>query len=234
MELWSQRAKRAFILRFSYYIDLKRYNTIRMARDIHQPVFIIHGMQDKNVSSIESRRLYRALNEPKRLLVIPGARHNFNELVHQRTVVSAVKQWLGEYLAKRTSRVVNVYIRHQGRYLIVKRSNDVGYYRGRWAVVSGHAVSGVSVIDQAYHEAAEEAGLRRSQLKLVRIGKTVRREDPGIGKTWLITPVLMESSTARVKLDWEHTACRWIKLKDFPVTRSYPGIAQQFKILKLE
>ncbi|MBI4093089.1 MAG: alpha/beta fold hydrolase [Candidatus Kerfeldbacteria bacterium] len=234
MELWySQRVKRTFALRFSYYADLKRYDTVRMARDIHQPVFIIHGSRDNNVSSIESRHLYHALNEPKRLLVIPGARHNFNERDHQRTVVSAVKQWLREYLAKKVSRSVAVFVMNKELLLIMKRSQLVGYYRGRWGVIGGHLHKGATPLEQAYAELREETGLRRSDLKLIRVGKTVRIVDSEKGKVWLSTSFLFESKMQRVKLDWEHTAFKWVPVKSFPFKRSYPGIEKQFKALGL-
>lgn len=220
-------------LRYAFYRDLQSIDTIRLAKNIHQPVLIIHETQDGFVPLVESRHLFRTLHEPKQLAVVRGADHDFSTAAERRRLFGTILPWLEEYLAQRTSRVVNVFIRNHGEYLIVKRSNQVGYYRGRWAIVSGHLVRGVSVLAQAYYEAREEAGLRRSDLKLIRVGPIVKKVDADIGKTWLITSVLMESSTRRVRLDWEHTAHKWVALQRFPFKQSYPGIERQFKALGL-
>ncbi len=230
---YDQRLKKNLTAKFSFYQDYLHHDTLRSARRIHQPTLIVHGTNDAAVPVVESRRLYAALNEPKRLVVVHGAQHSFRTPIMRRQLFAVVQPWLRDYLLKRASRVVNVFIRNHGEYLIVKRSNQVGYYRGRWAIVSGHLVRGTSVLAQAYHEAREEAGLRRSDLKLIRVGPTVKRIDADIGKTWLITSVLMESSTRRVCLDWEHTAHKWVAIQRFPFKQSYPGIEKQFVALGL-
>lgn len=220
-------------LRYYFYRDLSSIDSIRLAENIQQPVLIVHGTKDEFVPLIESRRLFRALHDPKQLTVLRGADHDFFARTQRRKLFSAVLPWLREYLSKKVSRSVAVFIMRRGKLLIMKRSQLVGYYRGAWGVIGGHVHKGVHPIDQAYLEVREETGLRRSDLKLVRVGKAVRIHDSATDKTWLSTPLLFEAKTRRVKLDWEHTAYKWISMKRFPFRHSYPGIEKQFKALGL-
>jgi len=69
------------------------------------------------------------------------------------------------------------------------------------------------LIALAYQEILEETGLRRRQLRLVRRGTAYKlRIGPGIES--MVQPFLFESATRRIKLNWEHTESKWIKLAD--------------------
>ena len=46
------------------------------ARNIHVPVLLIHGAADVHTTLDHSRRVFEALRGAKRLIVVPGARHN--------------------------------------------------------------------------------------------------------------------------------------------------------------
>ncbi len=43
---------------------------------IHVPVLLIHGESDRETRPAHSKRIFAALNEPRRLLLVPGAGHN--------------------------------------------------------------------------------------------------------------------------------------------------------------
>lgn len=222
-----------FDLRPSFFSDVKRHDTLQIAKSVHQPVLLIAGSRDQSVPPLEVRRLYRMLHEPKSLKIISGADHLFNRLQDQRTIFHSIKQWLQHYVSNRTSRSVVAVLRHNNRYLIVKRSAQVGYYQGKWGIIGGHLPDRVDPEKHIYHEILEETGIPRSKLKLVKAAGFIRFEHPAIGKTWVSKPFLFESSTAKVKLNWEHTGYRWIKLEKFPFKQSYPGIVKQFKALGL-
>lgn len=49
---------------------------LNVMKDIHVPVFIIHGTADTLIKSSYSEDLYAGANEPKQLWLIPGAQHN--------------------------------------------------------------------------------------------------------------------------------------------------------------
>lgn len=46
------------------------------ARTITVPVLLIHGADDSDTLPDHSRRVFAALGEPKRLILVPGAKHN--------------------------------------------------------------------------------------------------------------------------------------------------------------
>ena len=49
---------------------------VRSARAISVPVFLLHGSRDRETPSEHSRRIFDALNGPRRLLMVDGAGHN--------------------------------------------------------------------------------------------------------------------------------------------------------------
>ena len=52
-----------------------RYDSIRRIRDVHVPIFILHGEADDIVPVDMGRRLFQAANEPKEIQTLPGAGH---------------------------------------------------------------------------------------------------------------------------------------------------------------
>ena len=62
------------------------------------PLLIIHGSADKDVPVENARRLYEKANEPKRLEVIPGGSHGFDDHIHLQQAASLAFGWLGRYL----------------------------------------------------------------------------------------------------------------------------------------
>jgi alpha-beta hydrolase superfamily lysophospholipase len=71
-------------------------NPAAMARDIHVPVMLIHGQDDHETPPEHSRRVFAALNEPKRLLLVPGAGHND---VLRSEVWTAIDEWVDGLVA---------------------------------------------------------------------------------------------------------------------------------------
>lgn len=71
-----------------------RFPSLDTIRDVRSPLLVIAGDQDEIVPLEHSRRLYDAANEPKELLVIPGASHNDSVFVGGEEVIQAVVQFL--------------------------------------------------------------------------------------------------------------------------------------------
>jgi 8-oxo-dGTP pyrophosphatase MutT (NUDIX family) len=84
----------------------------------------------------------------------------------------------------------------------------------------------------AYQEILEETGLRRGQLRLVGRG-TPYRLRVGVGVESLVQPFLFESATRRIKLNWEHTESKWIKVADLRRFRLIPRFDLSLKALDL-
>ena len=70
----------------------QKFDSIKKIRDVHLPVLIVHGADDRMVPSRFSQALYDAAHEPKKLLLVEGATHNNS----MRTGGSAYREALQE------------------------------------------------------------------------------------------------------------------------------------------
>ncbi|MEQ8836858.1 MAG: alpha/beta hydrolase, partial [Lacipirellulaceae bacterium] len=56
---------------------LSRFDSINKIADYQEPLLIAHGTQDKLIPFAHGKRLFDAANEPKQLVPITGADHNW-------------------------------------------------------------------------------------------------------------------------------------------------------------
>ena len=104
--------------------------------------------------------------------------------------------------------VVTAFLRNGGELLLLRRSDEVGTYRGRWGGVSGF----VEVEDaekQARIEIEEETGIGDADRSLVRRGGPVRITDDDLDRTWVVHPFLFDVETRAVTLSAEHDEVEW-------------------------
>jgi len=117
-------------------------------------------------------------------------------------------------------RVVTCFLESDNEILILRRSGEVGSYRGRWAGVSGYIES--SADEQALTEIEEETGLGRGEVKLLKKGEPLDVEDEGLGIRWVVHPYLFRiKDRDKIRIDWEHKEARWIKPEDID---NYPTV----------
>ncbi len=62
-----------------------------------RPLLLIHGLDDVRLSPDCSRYLYSIAGEPKRLVLLEGARHSLRQSADE--VRALVRDWLIEHLA---------------------------------------------------------------------------------------------------------------------------------------
>jgi len=125
----------------------------------------------------------------------------------------------------RTTHVVTGFLfsedQKEPRILIVKRSERVGSYSGKWAGISGFVEEGVLPDEQMYTEIREETALQRNQVRMLRRGAVVEHIDAELGKHFYIHPFLLEVFDPElIKTDWEAESIRWIdptELSDYEV-----------------
>jgi len=102
--------------------------------------------------------------------------------------------------------VVTAILRNRGQILIVRRSEKVGTFQGRWSAISGHIEGREDPKHRALVEVREETGLRGIVFRsaadpvLARDGATM----------YLVHPFLFDAPSRRVHLDWENVEHRWI------------------------
>jgi 8-oxo-dGTP diphosphatase len=110
--------------------------------------------------------------------------------------------------------------------LLLRRSQQVGTYRGRWAGVSGY-IEETDPLTQAYTEVEEETGLAREDVQLLRTGEPLEVVDAEADRRWIVHPFLFEvGESDRIRADWEHVETRWIRPKDIFQYEAVPQLAE--------
>ena len=121
--------------------------------------------------------------------------------------------------------VVTCFLESDNEILLLRRSERVGTYQGRWAGVSGYVEKNPD--EQALVEIAEEAGLGGEDIKLVRKGKPLEIEDEELGIRWVVHPFLFHiNDRNKVKIDWEHKETRWISPGDIDDYQTVPMLKE--------
>ena len=60
---------------FLHFLGKNRFESARKLKSVKAPILIAHGDPDHTIPTSESKLLYAAANEPKKLLIVPGAGH---------------------------------------------------------------------------------------------------------------------------------------------------------------
>lgn len=126
--------------------------------------------------------------------------------------------------------VVTAFIRHQGQVLLLRRSDRVGSYPGRWAAVSGY-LERDSPREQALIEIREEIGILPESLRLIREGRPLRVPAPERGTLWVVHPLLFElmGSPCEIRLDWESAEARWLDPAEISSLETVPKLGDAWR-----
>jgi translation initiation factor 2B subunit (eIF-2B alpha/beta/delta family) len=103
--------------------------------------------------------------------------------------------------------VVTCFLRNRGEVLLLRRSEEVGSYPGKWGGVAGHAEGDPDAL--AREEIEEETGLR-SACTFVRAGDPFDVDDESLDKRWVVHPYLFDCTSRDVTTDWETTETAWV------------------------
>jgi 8-oxo-dGTP diphosphatase len=122
-------------------------------------------------------------------------------------------------------KVVTCFLESEGEILILRRSGEVGSYRGSWAGVSGYIES--TADEQALTEIEEETSLKRDDVELLKKGEPLAVEDEGLETRWLVHPYLFRiKDRERIRIDWEHKEARWIRPEDIGNYQTVPKLKE--------
>jgi len=111
--------------------------------------------------------------------------------------------------------VVNCLLMHRGRLLLVKRTHQTRFYPGYWHCIAGFLDDNKNVLQKAREEIYQETGIRRKDIVYLKSKKIVSAYDHRYRKQWIIHYVLAQVKTEVVKLDWEATEYKWVRLDQF-------------------
>jgi len=121
--------------------------------------------------------------------------------------------------------VITCFLERKGRILLLRRSERVGTYQGRWAGVSGY-VERVP-LEQAFVEIGEEAGLGQEDVRLEGIGAPTPVDDDEQDRHWLVYPFVFALRPGReVRTNWETSDCRWIEPEAISEHETVPGLSR--------
>jgi len=123
--------------------------------------------------------------------------------------------------------VVTCLLEHDGKILLLKRSNLVGTYRGLWGGVAGYIEKFENPYDTAVKEIQEEVGISSDALDLIWKGDPIEISDAYDGRSydWVVYPFLFHiRSKELVRLDWEHDEYRWVSPSEVKKFDTVPGL----------
>ncbi len=112
-----------------------------------------------------------------------------------------------------TAPVITIFIKHQDKILLLKRSDKVRTYQEKWNTVAGYLDEIKPIQEKVLEEIREELGIERdNNILSIHLGESYQFTDTEVKKTWIVHPVLIKlRNKPEIKLDWEHTEYKWIK-----------------------
>jgi 8-oxo-dGTP diphosphatase len=123
--------------------------------------------------------------------------------------------------------VVTVFLEHDGKILLLRRSQRVRTMKTMWAGISGY-IENEDPLMRALKEIEEESGLSNEKIKLLCIGRPLEaiesEKNPDI--LWIVHPYLFRSNTNLIKIDWEHDELRWIKAQEIQNYETVPKLKE--------
>ena len=115
--------------------------------------------------------------------------------------------------------IVTSFLKHNGKILILKRSDKVKTMKGLWAGISGIIENSESPIERAEIEIFEELGIEQQYIRLIKSAKELTIKSPQYDDhQWVIFPFLFVTEKSEIKLNWENSEFKWIdanQLKKF-------------------
>ena len=125
----------------------------------------------------------------------------------------------------RSTKIVTSFIRDNDKLLILKRSNQVKSMKGLWAGISGIIENNEEPLQRAKIEIFEEVGITEDKIKLVKTTEEMRINSPQYkNHEWEIFPFLFEARRPTIKLNWENSDFKWIKVNELEKFETVPSL----------
>ena len=104
---------------------------------------------------------------------------------------------------------------------MLKRSQKVNINRGLWCGVAGRIEKGMTPVETAFKEIQEETTLQKEQIELIGSVPPILIDlDPH--NEAVVYPFLFRTDNPIIKLDWEHTEYKWVKLNTIKSLETVP------------
>jgi ADP-ribose pyrophosphatase YjhB (NUDIX family) len=117
---------------------------------------------------------------------------------------------------------------YEDKLLLMKRSDKVSTYKGKWMAVAGYYDEPVTLRKKVEEELREEIDV--VAYKKFHAFDPLIVEDAGINKNWIIFNALVElNEDPKIILDWEHTEYVWIMPEDIINYDIVPSFIENFR-----
>ncbi len=112
----------------------------------------------------------------------------------------------------------------EGKILLLRRSEKVMAYRGMWSSLAGFIDEDKPIKEKVLEELSEELEIKREMIEEMVMGENYEYHDVKKKRTWWRFPVLVKLKLRpEIKLDWEHTELKWVKLGEVSKYEMPPG-----------
>lgn len=122
--------------------------------------------------------------------------------------------------------VVTCFLRHRSEVLLLKRSDEVGSYVGRWGTVAGHAEGDPE--PAAREEIKEEAGLTDA-VSFVRAGDSFAVEDTDLDTRWMVHPYLFDCDSRAVETNYKTAEFEWTSPTEIRRYETVPDLWKSYE-----
>lgn len=151
--------------------------------------------------------------------------------------LNVLSQWLPrfedgriDYTESDSSVVLNCFVRVGDEMLLMKRSDKVSTYQGKWHIVAGYVDEFVSIEDKVMEELREETGILPDKVKEFKIIDSFTVSNDDTWKERMVYSTTVELIwKPEVELNWEHTDYRWIKPEQIVDFDTVPKLVDKMK-----
>ncbi len=124
--------------------------------------------------------------------------------------------------------VVTVFLIHDGRILVLRRSDKAGTYSDQWAGVRGYLEHNPR--GQAYTEISKETGLGPDDIELLKEGEPLYVHDDETDRLWRVHPFLVAvKDVSAMQLDRERVERRWVWPAEIDDLDTVPHLADALR-----
>jgi len=140
-----------------------------------------------------------------------------------------------DYTNSAEAAALNIFVEASGEFLLLKRSEKVGNYGGKWASVAGYMDEVRPIEEKVLEELREEIGVEKELIKNIAIGNVFFKKDLKLEKIWIICPIVVKlKSKPEINLDWEHTEFKWVRKEEILSFDLMPGVELALENLPIE
>ena len=123
------------------------------------------------------------------------------------------------------TKIVTSFLKNSEEILLLKRSQKVKSMKNLWAGISGIIEVNENPIKRAQIEIFEEVGIKESNITLVKEGQIILIESPQYeNHQWEVYPFLFSCTKREIKLNWENSDSKWIKMNEMNNFMTVPSL----------